>query len=218
MKKFILVLIFSLLLVTLSGCNSFFGSLDASRSSSSEASGKEQDTKAPSNSEASEAQSNTTGISDSTTEVALVYMDPNTDAFLMIEQSDWYYQKDRASGITYFLNKKLDDLSSIALSSRLLWDSPDPIGDIWKVILESQPPDIKIVGEAEVKVGEAEYTGKCYDFTATFYGEQVNLRYYIWYTKDKLYICSLVCTDVHKDFVFAAGESIVKTFKTYSEL
>jgi len=206
MKKLAIILVLSLLLSTLSGCGIIIERLNAVISSHRNAVEMRQNEDDPQD------------IVVEVVEAGLVYMDPNTDVFLYIMQSGWYYYKDQTTGITYFMNKGLDEPSSIALSSQPLWVSTDPIRDIWERVRKAQPADTIILGEKEVKIGEAEYTGRYYDYTVTVLDIPANMRYYIWITEDRIYLCSQLFVEKDRAAVLAAGEDIIRSFRTYKEL
>ena len=150
--------------------------------------------------------------------VGLVYVDPNADVFFYIEQADWNYEKDRASGMIFFMNDKMSSPNSIALSSQPIPASKDPIDMIWEEILASQPLDTTITSSKDIVVGESRYKGRCYEFSFSYTGSQINMCYYIWVTQEKLYICSLAYEGKYRDQILSAGEDIIDSFKTMKEL
>lgn len=156
----------------------------------------------------------TNDIPDGAEAVALLFMSPKIDIFIMMKMPGWVYSTEIIAGQVFFYPpEETSGETGVSISSQE--DEGAPIAAMWDNIavnFAEMMPGFEWQQEEDVAVGE--YTANRYSFTSDwYYGD-----YFLWYTEDKLYICSFTAREDEYDELLVKLLESLETFKVLSEM
>ncbi len=144
----------------------------------------------------------------------IVFMDMFIDILIVVDIPNWTYSTELYDGEVFFYPE--DDLSGntgFAISS--YFKSEDTTEDVWRdfyTAMEAVFADFKWESEEDIAAGE--YTAQRYSFaSADFKGD-----YFLWYSKERLYICSFTATEDEYEQLYPLVTDALSTFIAVSEM
>ena len=145
---------------------------------------------------------------------AIVFMDMFIDILIVVDIPGWVYSTELYDGEVFFYPEgDLSGSTGLAISS--VFKNEYSAEDVWQdfvTAMEALFNDFEWDSEENIAAGD--YTANRYSFAADdFKGD-----YFIWHSKERLYIGSFTATEDEYEQLYPLVEDALGTFKAVSEM
>ncbi len=153
-------------------------------------------------------------VPDGVSQQAIVFMDLYIDILIIVDIPDWTYSTELYDSEVFFYPEgDLSGSTGFAISS--VFKNEYSAEDVWQdfvTAMEALFTDFEWKSEENIAVGD--YTAQRYSFAS----EDFKGDYFLWHSKERLYIVSFTATEDEYEQLYPLVEEALGTFTAVSEM